>query len=150
MGTDFITIGGIRYDANQVKGYERQGNSFTVTLTDGSKFKYNNQDIFHTNAGRVDYNGKIPTIFGQNMNKGDKGPKDITITNCRLTMIEGTNEDDILVLNDSKVNTVDLSGDPNNHDMIVVNGKSDIYRKLYADENDKVIDNSDKGFNVRG
>jgi hypothetical protein len=141
MSEEFTTIGGIRFCSDQLQGFEKKGNSFTVTLVDGAVFNYQNQDKFHTNAGKVDYNGKIPTIFGQNMNKGDRGIKDITITNCNLANIQGTKKDDIFVLNDTRVREVNISGDSDNLDMLVVNGNSNVEHSIYVDDNDRVIDN---------
>lgn len=136
MADDFITIGGIRYDSSQVKGYERlEGNRFQVTLIDGSVFMYHKQQRIGTD------DNKIPTILGQNLEKNAKGIKQIDINDCYLISANGTEDNDLYILNNSNINIIDISGDKQNEDTIILNPGSR-YRKAYGDPNDHVVDNS--------
>ncbi len=134
MGNEFTTIGGIKYSSDQVSSFTRDGNSFTVTLIDGSVFNYRDQKFFGGN-------GKMPTIIGANMNENDKGHKDITISNCRLTNVSGTNKTDVLIFNDTKVRDINIGGDPNNSDMLIFYGTSSVEHPITNyDDNDIIID----------
>ena len=129
-------IGGIKFNEEDVlsktvrktssKVNDKPLFEYTIQTTFGT-FTYDDNDVLNL---KIDSN-KQASIF--------KKDGKVIIDNCHLKEIKGTQKSDTYVVSDSSVYGLDVQGDPQNQDTIILTGQSNLTRKR-TDNNDVITD----------
>ncbi|MBQ8459595.1 hypothetical protein IJ541_05790 [bacterium] len=136
LGGKATDIGGIKFNEEDVLSKTARKTSskvngkplfeYTVQTSFGT-FTYNDSDVLNL---KNDPN-KQASIF--------KKDGKVIIDNCNLREIKGTQKSDTYIVSDSYVHGLDVQGDPQNQDTIILTGQSNLARKR-TDNNDVITD----------